>query len=127
LLITHWGLSGPAVLKLSAWCARELFKLKYDFVIEVNFLGMPIERADELLLSYKKEHPKKAMSNAKIFEVTQRFWENILENQGVDPKKQIAHLNKKEKQAILKNLCACKFSVKGKSTFKEEFVTAGGV
>lgn len=127
LLITHWGLSGPAVLKLSAWCARELFKLKYDFAIEVNFLGIPIALADERLLNYKKEHPKKAIGNAKIFEVTQRFWENILDNHKIDPKKQIAHLNKKEKQAILKNLCACQLSVKGKSTFKEEFVTAGGV
>ncbi|HLS29790.1 MAG TPA: NAD(P)/FAD-dependent oxidoreductase [Flavobacteriaceae bacterium] len=127
LLITHWGLSGPVVLKLSAWCARELFKLNYEFAIEVNFLGISMERADEILLNYKKEHPKKAMVNVKIFEVTQRFWQNILEIQQIDPKKQIANLSKKEKQAILKNLCACRLSVKGKSTFKEEFVTAGGV
>lgn len=127
LLITHWGLSGPAVLKLSAWCARELFKVNYDFSIEVNFLGIPIEHADEIFLNFKKEHPKKAMANAKMFDVTQRFWQNILDIHKIDPQKQIANLNKKEKQAILKNLCACKLSVKGKSTFKEEFVTAGGV
>src|SRR5699024_1318108 len=127
LLITHWGLSGPAVLKLSAWCARELHQLKYNFKIIVNLLGISIEKADEILLKYKQDFPKKSLPQSKIFEVTQRFWKNILEINQIDGKKNIANLSKKEKQLILKNLCACEFTVKGKSTFKEEFVTAGGI
>ncbi len=127
LLITHWGLSGPAVLKLSAWCARELHKLKYDFAINVNFLGISMEEANEKILKYKQDFPKKSLAQAKIFEITQRFWKNILEINQIEEKKKIANLSKKEKQLILKNLCACEFTVKEKSTFKEEFVTAGGV
>ncbi len=127
LLITHWGLSGPAVLKLSAWCARELHKLKYDFAINVNFLGISMEEANEKILKYKQDFPKKSLAQAKIFEITQRFWKNILEINQIEEKKKIANLSKKEKQLILKNLCSCELAVKGKSTFKEEFVTAGGV
>src|SRR5699024_4854273 len=127
LLITHWGLSGPAVLKLSAWCARELFKLNYDFEIAVNFLGFPIETANELFLNYKEAHPKKSLGQARIFEVTQRFWQRLLEITNLDSEKQLANVSKKEKQQLLKGLCAQRLAVKGKSTFKEEFVTAGGV
>ena len=127
LLITHWGLSGPAVLKLSAWCARELHTMKYDFSINVNFLGISLEKANEIILKYKQDFPKKSLAKAKVFEVTQRFWENILNINKIDVTKKIANLSKKEKQLILKNLCDCELTVKGKSTFKEEFVTAGGV
>jgi len=127
LLISHWGLTGPAVLKLSAWCAREFFKMNYNFLIEVNFLGISTEQADQMILDYKKENPKKSLAQSKIFSITQRFWRRILEINKIDPHKQIANLSKKEKISILDNLSKCKFEVKGKSTFKEEFVTAGGV
>lgn len=127
LLITHWGLSGPAVLKLSAWCARSLFKLKYTFDIKVNFVGISIDQADAILLEYKQQHPKKTVAQAKIFEITQRFWQYILDKSQIDAQKQMANLSKKEKKAILNSLCNHSFSVTGKSTFKEEFVTAGGV
>jgi len=127
LLITHWGLSGPAVLKLSAWGARELAALKYQFEIIVNFIGTASEDALEIFKNFKENEPKKSIGQAKIFDITNRFWQRILFVSGVDTAKQIANINNKEMQKIIENLCYCRMNVTGKSTFKEEFVTAGGV
>ena len=127
LLITHWGLSGPAILKLSAWGARELAALKYQFEIIVNFIGTASEDALEIFRNFKENEPKKSIGQAKIFDITNRFWQRILFVSGVDTAKQIANINNKEMQKIIENLCCCRMNVTGKSTFKEEFVTAGGV
>ena len=127
LLITHWGLSGPTVLKLSAWGARELAALKYQFEIIVNFIGTASEDALEIFRNFKENEPKKSIGQAKIFDITNRFWQRILFVSGVDTAKQIANINNKEMQKIIENLCRCRMNVTGKSTFKEEFVTAGGV
>ncbi|WP_312767531.1 NAD(P)/FAD-dependent oxidoreductase [Epilithonimonas sp.] len=127
LLITHWGLSGPAVLKLSAWEARTLAKLKYKFDIEVNFISKSISEAEELLKNFKNENPKKSVGQAKIFDITNRFWNKILEVNKIDPEKQMANLSKKEMDQIFEYICQKRFAVTGKSTFKDEFVTAGGV
>ena len=127
LLITHWGLSGPAILKLSAWGARELAALKYQFEIIVNFIGTASEDALEIFKNFKENEPKKSIGQAKIFDITNRFWNRILFVSGIDTAKQIANINNKEIQKIIENLCCCRMNVTGKSTFKEEFVTAGGV
>ena len=127
LLITHWGLSGPAILKLSAWGARELAALKYQFEIIVNFIGTASEDALEIFRNFKENEPKKSIGQAKIFDITNRFWQRILFVSGIDTAKQIANINNKEMQKIIENLCCCRMNVTGKSTFKEEFVTAGGV
>ena len=127
LLITHWGLSGPAVLKLSAWGARELAALKYQFEIIVNFIGTASEDALEIFRNFKENEPKKSIGQAKIFDITNRFWQRILFVSGIDAAKQLANINNKEMQKIIENLCCCRMNVTGKSTFKEEFVTAGGV
>ena len=127
LLITHWGLSGPAVLKLSAWGARELAALKYQFEIIVNFIGTASEDALEIFKNFKENEPKKSIGQAKIFDITNRFWQRILFVSGIDTTKQLANINNKEMQKIIENLCCCRMNVTGKSTFKEEFVTAGGV
>ena len=127
LLITHWGLSGPAILKLSAWGARELAALKYQFEIIVNFIGTASEDALEIFKNFKENEPKKSIGQAKIFDITNRFWQRILFVSGIDTAKQIANINNKEMQKIIENLCRCRMNVTGKSTFKEEFVTAGGV
>jgi flavoprotein family protein len=127
LLITHWGLSGPAILKLSAWGARELAALKYQFEIIVNFIGTASEDALEIFKNFKENEPKKSIGQAKIFDITNRFWQRILFISGIDTAKQIANINNKEMQKIIENLCCCRMNVTGKSTFKEEFVTAGGV
>ena len=127
LLITHWGLSGPAILKLSAWGARELAALKYQFEIIVNFIGTASEDALEIFKNFKENEPKKSIGQAKIFDITNRFWQRILFVSGIDTTKQLANINNKEMQKIIENLCSYRMNVTGKSTFKEEFVTAGGV
>ncbi|WP_294327952.1 NAD(P)/FAD-dependent oxidoreductase [uncultured Chryseobacterium sp.] len=127
LLITHWGLSGPAVLKISAWEAISLAKLKYNFEIEVNFVSVDMEDAEEMFQSFKQSNPKKTIGQSKIFDITNRFWQKILEISKVDLNKQVANISGKEMQKILENLCKKKFQVTGKSTFKDEFVTAGGI
>lgn len=127
LLITHWGLSGPAILKISAWKARELFGLNYQFEIEVNFIAKNIYEAEALFLEFKQNHPKKTIGQSKIFDVTSRFWSKLLEISGINPEKQIANISAKEIKTLLENLCKKTFKVDGKSTFKDEFVTAGGV
>ncbi|AZA52809.1 NAD(P)/FAD-dependent oxidoreductase [Chryseobacterium sp. G0201] len=127
LLITHWGLSGPAILKISAWEALSLAKVKYNFEIEVNFISKDIDDAEELFQNFKQSNPKKTIGLAKIFDITNRFWQKILEVSKVDLNKQVAQISGKEMQMILENLCKKKLQVTGKSTFKDEFVTAGGV
>ncbi|WP_294316834.1 NAD(P)/FAD-dependent oxidoreductase [uncultured Chryseobacterium sp.] len=127
LLITHWGLSGPAILKISAWEAINLAKVKYNFEIEVNFISKEIENAEKLFQQFRQSNPKKTIGQSKIFEITNRFWQRVLEVSKVDLNKQVANLSGKEMQTIISNLCQKKFQVNGKSTFKDEFVTAGGV
>lgn len=127
LLITHWGLSGPAILKISAWEAINLAKVKYNFEVEVNFISKNIDDAEELFQKFKQSNPKKTIGQSKIFEVTNRFWQRVLEVSNIDLNKQVANISTKEMQKIVENLCKKKFNVTGKSTFKDEFVTAGGV
>lgn len=127
LLITHWGLSGPAILRLSAWKARELFDLNYRFRIEVNFISIPLQQAEEVFREFRHRNPKKSIGQSKIFEITSRFWNKILELSGIQAEKQVSQISKKEMAMLLENLCKKQLEVKGKSTFKDEFVTAGGV
>ena len=127
MLITHWGLSGPAILKISAWKARELAALKYQFDIHVNFLGIDLEDAETIFKNFREENPKKTIGKSKIFDVTTRFWHRILWLSKVDLEKNISSISSKELQIILGNLYNNVMKVSGKSTYKDEFVTAGGV
>ena len=127
MLITHWGLSGPAILKTSAWKARELATLKYQFDILVNFIGIDIEEAREIFMKFRQENPKKSIGTSKIFDNTTRFWHRILWISKIDLDKNISTISSKELQEILQNLCKNTMKVTGKSTYKDEFVTAGGV
>ncbi len=127
MLITHWGLSGPAILKISAWKARELAALKYRFRIRVNFLGMDKDDAEEAFKYYRNQNPKKTIGNSKIYNITTRFWHRILWISKVNLEKNISNLTAREIQNIIQNLCENEMSVSGKSTYKDEFVTAGGV
>lgn len=127
MLITHWGLSGPAILKISAWKARELAALKYRFRIRVNFLGMDKDDAEEAFKNYRNQNPKKTVGNSKIYNITTRFWHRILWISKVNLEKNISNLTAREIQNIIQNLCENEMSVSGKSTYKDEFVTAGGV
>ncbi|MBF8457834.1 NAD(P)/FAD-dependent oxidoreductase [Kaistella sp. G5-32] len=127
MLITHWGLSGPAILKISAWKARELADLKYQFDIHVNFLGIDLEDAEEIFKKFRQENPKKSIGTSKVFDITTRFWHRILWLSKVDLEKNISSISSKELQSILHHLCKNVMQVSGKSTYKDEFVTAGGV
>lgn len=127
-LITHWGLSGPCVLKLSAWGAEILHKLNYNFIIAVNWLPqMTNEDVLDQLKFQKNESPKKNLSNQSLQDLPKRFWNFILDQSRLDLTKNWADLSKQEMLEIVKNLTHFKLEVNGKSTFKEEFVTAGGV
>lgn len=127
MLITHWGLSGPAILKISAWKARELAAQQYRFNIVVNFLGTDKGDAEETFKSVRNENPKKTVGASKIYDITTRFWHRILWLSKVDLDKNISNITTKELQKIVENLCENQMTVTGKSTYKDEFVTAGGV
>ena len=128
LLITHWGFSGPAVLKLSAFAARELAKLNYDFSISVNWISDYHENSclEKLKLS-RHELAAKKIINKNPFGLPQRLWEYHLQQCGIKPDTRWADLPAKQQNQLAKQLCAQQFHVKGKTTFKEEFVTAGGI
>ena len=127
MLITHWGLSGPAILRISAWKARELAAQQYKFNIVVNFLGIDKGNAEETFKSFRNENPKKTVGASKIYDITTRFWHRILWLSKVDLDKNISNITTKELQKIVENLCENQMTVTGKSTYKDEFVTAGGV
>lgn len=127
LLITHWGLSGPAILRLSAWGARELADLQYRFDIVVNWLHQQPEAVQAQLNDFKTEHPKKLVFANPLFGLPNRLWRSFVAAAGIVEEKKWADVNKKEQQALVGQLCAGTFAVSGKSTFKEEFVTAGGL
>lgn len=128
LLITHWGMSGPAILKLSAWGARILHDKKYQFTIFVNWLNdIDTEEAEQLLKNLKQEHTKKTVCKKSPLELTNRLWESLVFASGITPETKWADLSKIQIQNLAKQLTNASFQVNGKSTFKEEFVTAGGI
>jgi len=128
LLVTHWGISGPAILKLSAWGARILFEKSYQFTIFVNWLNdVDTEDAERILKELKQEHSKKTVSKKSPFEFPNRLWESLVLASGISEETKWADLSKNQLQNLANQLTNGQFQVNGKSTFKEEFVTAGGI
>ncbi|KAL3675087.1 hypothetical protein R1sor_025035 [Riccia sorocarpa] len=130
MLITHWGLSGPVILRLSAWGARHLFASKYKCVIWVDFTpSIELEELKELLLKHKEKSQKSNIGTYAPEELTlvRRFWVYLLERQGLDKEMKWARISSKALHQLALLLKRCSFSVSGKGEFKEEFVTAGGV
>lgn len=128
VLITHWGLSGPAILRLSAWGARELHNLDYNFKVEVNWLpGFSSEEILEQLKSLKFDLAKQQVFKKAQFELPKRLWQSLVTASKIENTTTWADLNKEELVALSQQLTAAVFEVNGKSTFKEEFVTAGGI
>ncbi|MCF6181026.1 NAD(P)/FAD-dependent oxidoreductase [Lutibacter sp.] len=128
LLITHWGLSGPAILKLSAWGAVELYQKGYSFEIEVNWLSTNLETVLNILKSVKKEQAKKQVIVRSPFsEISKRLWEQFVLAAQITSEVKWAQLSNKELENLANQLAKCTFKVSGKSTFKDEFVTAGGI
>lgn len=128
LLVTHWGMSGPAILKLSAWGARILFEKNYQFSIFVNWLNdVDTEEAEIILKDLKQEHSKKTVSKKSPFDFPNRLWESLVLASGISEETKWADLSKNQLQNLANQLTKAQFQVNGKSTFKEEFVTAGGI
>jgi hypothetical protein len=127
LLITHWGLSGPSVLKLSAWGARLLADLNYQFELEINWTGCTVQDSTSMLLHQKRVFAKKHPANSNPTGLPARLWANVLLAAGIEHGLRWADLSNEKILRLSKELCGSTFLVSGKSTFKEEFVTAGGV
>lgn len=128
LLITHWGMSGPAVLRLSAEGAFELHNRSYHFPLMVNWLGE--QEYDEVYAELNEERhvsPKKRVSTHAMFGLPLRLWKSLLNSAKVDERATWSDLSIARVKALAEELTMCVLQVTGKSTFKEEFVTAGGV
>ncbi|OIR14313.1 tricarballylate dehydrogenase [mine drainage metagenome] len=128
LLITHWGMSGPAVLKLSAWGARLLAEKNYHFEITVNWLGNRNE--NELRnewLFFRDQFAAQKIGNKNPFVLPNRLWLHLLRESFIDEGLRWAELTSKQQNKLIQTLTVQTFQVKGKTTFKEEFVTCGGI
>jgi len=128
LLITHWGMSGPAILKLSAWGAAELHAVSYNFEIKVNWREYyTFDETLEELKIFKTKMTKQQVSKYAQFELPKRLWQSLVTAAQIQSDQKWADINKNQLQTLARELTAGVFTIKGKSTFKEEFVTAGGV
>ena len=128
MLITHWGMSGPAILKLSSVAARNLSDLKYNFEICINFSGNHNkEEVFELLQCYKLNEPKKFVCLQPQFEIPARLWKKLCLHAGISENQNWADTTNIKLKELSNSIVESNFKVSGKSTFKEEFVTSGGV
>ena len=128
LLITHWGMSGPAILKLSAFGARWLEEKNYQAVLQVNWVDEPNqELVKQALQAIVQEHPQKQLSNYRPYALPDRLWQYLLQKSQLSPNKKWTELGKKGLNKLSTLLTNDSYQVAGKTTFKEEFVTCGGV
>ncbi|HLO71152.1 MAG TPA: NAD(P)/FAD-dependent oxidoreductase [Flavipsychrobacter sp.] len=128
LLITHWGMSGPAVLRTSAWAARELSERNYEFNIQINWLlDVTEEELKQQLLDIRREQGKQSVGNKNPFNLPKRLWEYQLKNAGINEETKWGELPAAAQNKMINFLIRDAYDVKGKTTFKEEFVTCGGV
>ena len=128
LLITHWGMSGPAILKLSAFGARVLAEKNYEYKVQVDWLSRPTHKIVNVLLNLKKKHSKKQVIVRSPFEeIPKRLWERFVMATTIKTTFNWADVSHDQIDALANQLTKSVFTAKGKSTFKEEFVTAGGV
>lgn len=128
LLITHWGFSGPAVLKLSAWAARDLANCNYAFTLRINW--MPDKNEDQLreaMGTFRQQHPKKQVTSQNPVGLPARLWEAFCAEAGVIDGLRWADLPGKVQNRLIERIGNSQFVVSGKSTFKDEFVTCGGI
>lgn len=128
LLVTHWGLSGPAILKLSAWGARELAARRYEFPVVIDFA--PPHTRDTLLRelgAVRARNPRKQIATWSPLALPQRFWERLVTHAGIGAAKPWTEVSNAALATLAAQLNAAEFTVVGKSLFKEEFVTCGGV
>lgn len=126
-LITHWGLSGPAILKLSAWAARWAQEKNYQFTVRINWVGLSADAVRARLDEARRANASKLIRNVAINELSGRLWERLVAAAGITDRTQWSQLRREHAQALANQLTACDLPVTGKSMFKEEFVTCGGV
>ncbi len=129
ILITHWGLSGPAILKLSAWAAREFAEESYHFTLTINWTGsLDSGEVRNILARERKNHSTRTIAKRSLFPgITARFWARLCQASRISEGQTWANLTKEQTQTITNQLVAAQFIVTGKSTNKDEFVTCGGV
>ncbi|MGE0569285.1 MAG: aminoacetone oxidase family FAD-binding enzyme, partial [Bacteroidia bacterium] len=128
LLITHWGFSGPAILKLSAFSSEYLNKVNYSCDFHINWIGVTnTEKVANEVKSYREELKSKQISNVDLFGLPERLKRYIIEKSGISLTKNCADVSNKEINQLVNTLTNDKYHMSGKTTFKEEFVTAGGV
>lgn len=127
LLITHRGLSGPAVLRLSAWGARHLAPRKYNFELTVNWLSVRQVDVEEQLEALKVAENKRQVSTRAYLDLPLRLWKSLVNAAGIPVEQQWSQLSKRQRNALVDQITNARFNIAGKSTNKDEFTTAGGV
>lgn len=129
LLVTHWGLSGPAALKVSAWGARDLADCGYEFELRVSWAGnFSAEIISGMLAAERQEHgARKVMRHSIVEGVTKRLWQKLCIAAGIEDERTWSTLTKKETRHLIEQLTDGRYAVRGKSLNKDEFVTCGGV
>ena len=127
--MTHWGMSGPGIIKLSAWNARSLFEAGYRTALYVNWLPhVDIDVLKERVAEFQGNHPKKGVgSQSPFFEIPTRLWAYLIEKTKVSAQTLWKQINSKQIDRLVQELSEGVFAIAGKGTFKEEFVTCGGV
>ncbi len=127
VLITHWGLSGPAVLKLSAYAAIDLHKLQYNFTVVINWVINFNETSLQQEWKFITSNVNQLVANHNPFKLPIRLWDYLLQQSGINGNLKWSDVNKEKQNILIKNLTNFEANVNGKTTFKEEFVTCGGV
>lgn len=127
LLITHWGMSGPAILKLSSFAAKELADRKYNFAVAVNWVNQKEDEVRNVLSILKVKFPKRTLARANEFELPKRLWDFFLTKLKLDSEMIIGDISKDNMNRLVNTLVNDQYEVSGKTTFKEEFVTCGGI
>lgn len=128
ILLTHWGMSGPAILKLTSYAARHLAEQNYTGQILINWLGASTEEeAREVVKGLAKDYPARQTTNVYPRQLTAKHWSHLLAKSHIAETQRWGSLNAKETNRLVNTLCADPYSITGKCPFKEEFVTCGGV
>ncbi len=128
LLITHWGISGPAAIKLSAWCAREMAETNYEGAIQINWTPSFNESTLKMeWINFRMDFGRREMGSKNPFDLPQRLWHFLLQESGIVLTTKWADLKSVNQQQLIQLLTRYTLDIKGKTTFKEEFVTCGGV
>lgn len=127
ILITHWGLSAPSIIGLSSYAAIDLHEREYQFPILVNWTGRKEDEVREVINDYKKSHPNKSVLNNSLLDIPSRLWKRLCIFSEIDNEDKYGELPKRKLNKLIELLVRSDFNVSGKTTFKEEFVTCGGV